>query len=345
MKNLLTILLSAVIMIANVVYCDDRLIPFDDYYISVETNDWMNRRDGMNSLNVTVKISRSAKVSIGSTSIEVNCLEFPAGKTMFLKEDLKLFFDAGAAAVKGEKYRKETLTSTLYGDEITVFETVDSNGGKMIRVNRAGKEALFALSEIVNVKEALVQAQVGKAWFDNLLIAEELPKKMPRAKPPVADSYFLISKLGEISGRGIGYRVSVFSNSVGKEQKYYLRHQLSFLNPSGGGMGSSGGQWVAGLLQEVSSALEAIEKGREYSFESGLEKGRKYTVVANLDTAEADVILFLGDFFKKGAVVKGHYGKEDLVAIEQLIKGHEARMKWFEKHENLFFTRSISSNN
>ena len=103
------------------------------------------------------------------------------------------------------------------------------------------------------------------------------------------------------------------------------------------------GTWVKELFQRISLALEAIEKGKDYSFDSDVEDDGlkndsawvRYIVIANSVTKEADVeVIPRGD-----PVLNGHFGQEQFKAIQHLIKRCEKRKKWFEDHEDIFFSR------
>lgn len=317
-----------------------RLIPFDAFFVSVETNDWMNRSGEGDRLNVSVQVSRGAEKPNGSTSINVDCYEFDAHQRMLPNADLKAFLEAGNAAKDGKDYRMEVMTETFRGEQKSLYEVVLVDGKKMIRMSRGEEKAEFLPSEADNVRHALIQAKSGEAWFKKLLSDDKMPKANQEAKPPQANGYYLSSAIGTISGRGISYEISVTSHSFGTAPEYDIEHKLCLYSADGELNGTLSGEWVAGLLQKISLALESTNAGRAYSFTSGEDEGRKYSVTANLDTKEADLILNPGTFFKDRNAERGHFGASQLVEIRKLIAGCEERTKWFQSNEHLFFAQS-----
>lgn len=316
---------------------EERVIPFDELYVSVETNDWRKRPRDREGLHVKVSVSRGEEEQ-ERVSIDVNCFEFPVGKRMLLEEELLAFDEAAEAGLRKEEFSKETMTKTFHGPEKTVFETRKEEENWVISVSRVGEEALFDVTEGQRLRKALAEAQAGKRWFEQLLIAQDLPEATPDTRPPQSTGYYVVSKLGEVKGRGIDYDISVSVLSLNREPQYSIMHQLRFRTDNGGG-GSCSGAWVEGLLRKVSEALEAIKKRRNYSFKSG-NKEHRYSVTANLETKEADVIFHPGEFFGDQKAKHGHFGEEQLAEIRALINSYEARKNWFQEHEEWFFTRA-----
>jgi len=333
MKILFTLLVVFLTVISGV--CEESLIPVEEFYISVNTNDFMNRPHGRKGLSVSVGVLRGKEDPQGQTITDINCFEFPAGKRMFLKEDIKVFYEAADAAKMGKVYLKETDTQIFMGIEKTIFKSIHMDGEWVVMVSRLGKDAVFSANEGDSLKKALHQAKLGQAWFKLLLNSEKLPKETPTAKPPLSNGYYLSSEIGEVSGRGISYAVSVSARGRGRNRapNYNITHELSY-SGAHGKMGTSSGQWVSGLLAEITIALEAIKKGKAYS-----HKSQGYSVKANLKTKEADVTWYLGVFFKGETPKKGHFGVEELNEIRTLIKSYDVKKKWFEEHEHWFYTK------
>ena len=318
-----------------------RLIPFDHFYVSVETNDWLNQSDEGPHLNVTIRVSRDAGDPNGSTSVEVNCYEFDADQRMLPEADLKAFLEAGDAAGNGKDFRKEVMTKTFRGERKTLYEVVSVDGKEVIRMSRGEKKVEFMPGEADRVRHALEQARSGEAWFKKLLSDEKIPSANPEAKPPQANGYYLSSSIGRISGRGIGYEISVFSHTFGRAPHYGIEHMLCLYSEDGELNGTLSGGWVARLLQKISIALDAVKAGRAYSFKSGEDEGQSYTVTANLDTKEADLVLHPDNFFNNRNAEKGHFGESQLAEIRKLIDGCDERIKWFKANEHLFFTNPV----
>jgi hypothetical protein len=165
-----------------------------------------------------------------------------------------------------------------------------------------------------------------------------MPVPNEEARAPQAKGYYLDSSIGTVSGKGIGYEVSVNSYSRTEDPQYTIGHTLCLYSGDGELNGTLGGDWVAGLLQKIALALEAVEAGHAYTFTSGDEEGRRYSVTANHNTKEADVSLNPGEFFKNRNAEKGSFGKAQLADIRKLIADCDARIKWFQTNEHLFFT-------
>ncbi len=315
------------------------LIPFNNFFVSVETKDWLNQREEGARLNVTVRVSRSAEEPKGSTSIDVDCYEFEAGQRMLSDADIKAFLAAGDAAQKDKEFREVVTTKTYRGDKETTYEVVDVSGKKLIRMSRGEEKAEFLPREAVKVRKALAQARSGEAWYKKLLHDDAMPTPIEKARAPQSIGYFLNTPIGTVSGRGIGYEISVASHSFGKAPRYYVEHQLCLYSVDGELNGTLSGAWVAGLLKEISAALEAVDAGKPYSFKSEEDGGRSYSVTANLKTKEADVVLIPGKYFKNRDAERGFFGHVQLAEIRKLIEDCDQRIKWLQANENLFFIK------
>ncbi len=257
---------------------------------------------------------------------------------MLPEADLKLFLAAGDAAQGGEEFRKAVMTKTFRGEKETTYEVVEVDEKKMIRISRGEEQAEFLPGEAAKVRAALALARSGQAWFRKLLADETVPVPNEEARPPQASGFYLDSAIGTVSGKGIGYEVSVASLSRTEAPEYSIKHTLCLYSEDGQLNGTLSGNWVAGLLQKIASALEAVNAGNAYTFNSGEKEGRRYSVTANLNTKEADVSLNPGDFFKNRNAEKGSFGQAQLADIRKLIDGCDERIKWFEANEHLFFT-------
>jgi hypothetical protein len=335
MKTFRSLLISLLLALPS--YGGD-LIPINGFYVSVETNDWMHRRGEGARLNVSVSVSRSAENPNGSTSVEVHCFEFEATQRMLPDADLEAFMATGDAAQKGEAFRQTVMTKTFRGEKETTYEVVEVDGKKMIRMSRGEEKAEFMPAEATKVRAALAEARAGQAWFKKLLADKTMPVPNEEARPPQTEGYYLDSAIGTVSGKGIGYEVSVASHSRTAAPQYRIKHTICLYSEEGKVNGTLSGDWVAGLLQKIASALEAVNAGNAYTFTSGEKDGRRYSVTANPNTKAADVILNPGDFFKNRKAEKGSFGQAQLADIRKLIDGCDERTKWFQANEHLFFT-------
>jgi len=328
------------------------LIPLGEFKVTVVTDNWMKPGGAGNGLNVSVRVSRDAKDRNGSTSVEVNCYDFKSDQRMFPEADLKVFLAAGDAAQEGKEFRETVMTKTFRGETETTYEVVDVDGKKMVRISRGEEKAELLPGEAAKVRTALEQARSGEAWFRKLLAEDTMPIPSEEAKPPQADGYYLQILIGTVPGKGIGYEVSVSSHSFGKPPHYTTDHTLCLYSADGTLSGTLSGGWVDGMLWKISSAIDAANTDRAYSFTSGEYEGRRYTVTANLKTKEADVILTPVVGFKNFKTEKGSFGLAQLTEIRKLIAGCDERIKWFQANEHLFFTsttekaeQAVSPNN
>lgn len=316
------------------------LIPFDNFYVSAETNNWSTRRGEGDRLNVSVRVSRSAEEPKGATSVEINCFEFEAGQRMLPDTDLKAFLAAGDAAQEGKEFKEVVTTKTFRGDVETTYEVVDVGGEKLVRMNRGEDKAEFFPNEAAKVKIALARASSGEAWYKKLLSDDVMPIPKEEARAPQSKGYHLNTSIGTVSGRGIGYEVSVTSHSFGRTPEYNVTHGLCLYSVDGQLNGTLSGRWVKGLFQKITEALEAVNAGKDYSFKSAEDEGRSYSVTANLKTKEADIVLKPGKFFKGRDAERGYFGNAQLAEIKKLIKECDQRIEWFQANEHIFFTKN-----
>jgi len=315
------------------------LIPFENFYVSVETNDWLNRRGEGDRLNVSVRVSRSAEDPKGATSVDINCFEFKAGQRMLPDADLKALLAAGDAAQEGKEFKEVVTTKTFRGHIETIYEVVDIDGNKVVRMSRGEDKAEFLPNEAAKVRVALARARSGEAWYKKLLFDDVLPIPKEEARAPQSKGYHLNTSIGTVSGRGIGYEVSVTSHSFGRAPKYNVTHGLCLYSVDGQLNGTLSGGWVEGLFQKITEALEAVNVGKNYSFKSAEDEGRSYSVTANLKTKEADIVLKPGKFFKGRDAERGHFGHTQLAEIKKLIKDCDQRIDWFQANQHMFFTK------
>lgn len=331
------ILLVFIAMFGGPALCQQKLIPYDQVFIRVNTKPLIDRKNKGSKLNVAVRMSKGSEGEVDSASTDVDCYDFSSGQRMMPEKDLEAFFEVGEAALAGKDARKEVLTKTFRGEVTTVYESVDGENGKVIRMTRGEESAEFPPEEAERVRAAVVEAEIGRAWFEKILAATELPEEKPDARPPRSEGYYVDSRIGEVSGRGLSYEVSVAANAMLGNQTYRISHGL-LLYTDGRMTGTMSGGWVKSLLQKVSLALDAAKDGRNFAFKSGEHEGRSYTVKSNPATKEADLVLKPSNFFKDRTPIKGHFGVEQLEEIRRLIEEYDVRRKWFEDNENLFFT-------
>jgi len=329
--------LALVPFLAEIGFSQESLIPYDRIFVSVHTKTFPDRKHKGAKLNVSVRMSKGPEDGEDSASIDINCFDFSAGQRMMPEQDLEAFFEVSDAALAGKDARKEIVTKTFRGEKNSVYESVVDGDGRIVRMSRGEESTDFRPEEAGRVRAALAEARIGKAWFEKILVATELPEVSPEARPPRSEGYYLDSQVGLVSGRGIGYEITVSTNGMTEGQSYHITHGL-IVYTNGQMTRTMGGDWVKALLHKVTLALDAAKNGRDYSFKSGEDDGRRYEVKANPTTKEADLKLTLGNFFGKREPKEAHFGVAQLDEIRRLIDEFEVRKRWFENNERLFFT-------
>ncbi|MEP2776699.1 MAG: hypothetical protein ABJQ29_10925 [Luteolibacter sp.] len=325
-------------LISETALCQQKLIPYEKVFVSVNTERLIDRKNKRGAkLNVSVRMHKGPDAGDDPVSIGVDCYEFSSAQRMMPEADLDAFYEMGKAAIAGKEARKEVVTETFRDEITTVYEVAGTGKDKVIRVSRGDESADFPPEEAERVRAAIAEAVIGKAWFEKILIATELPEVTPDARPPRSQGYYLNSEIGQVSGRGISYEVTVSANSMLGDQSYRLSHGL-IVYENGQMTGTMSGDWIKSLLHKVTLALDAAKNGKNYSFKSGEDDGRVYQVTANPATQEADLTLQLGNFFKNREPKEAHFGVAQLDEIRRLIDEYEVRQKWFEANEGLFFT-------
>jgi hypothetical protein len=310
------------------------LIPFPDFYISVETNDFLHRNKGEHGLSVHVHMAKDRENNRGKTSVDVNSFEFSAGVRAFNEDDRKMFLEASLAAKESREFAKTIVSPAFTPRQIeTTFESRQVDGAWRVRVIRGDEVALFAPEEGDRLRNALAEAAAGQAWFESLLTAETLPEATQQARPPRSTGYYLVSKVGEVDARGFIYRVSLNSDPFRGDVSYRPSHTIEF-GRDGSDWGSMGANWPE-MLQHVAAGLEALKHNADYDF---VAEDRKYHVQLNRETKEVDVTFARSDFFTNRTPVVGHVGAAQLQEINALIAEVPAHQAWFQQHEDLFFT-------
>ncbi len=328
MKTTAVLFLFTLLLAGVAGAAEERLIPFDDFYIHVGINEQAG--PASDKLRVMVRLEKSSRMPQGSTVIEVSCPDFASqNKTLEITE-VADFLAACKAAANGQEYHKVVRT----GFDKTVYEVVKVSDRTRVSVLR-GRQVIFAPEDGARLKEALAKALLAEEWYRLLLRERTLPAKTAEARPPKAASIYLRSKVGAVPCDGLTYEMSLTNFGRTTDLHEFVMHGLRF----GRGSGSSSGVWVKSLLEQVALALQAAEKNAAFAFESpptGTQEA-SFAVKANLMTHRADVSLAPGKFFGKNSQVEGSFGVEELAAIRELAEQGEARAKWFKEHEAWFF--------
>ena len=318
---------------------EERLIPFEDFLISVTVKDPAKRESP--KVEVTLQVERNALKHKPGTAIEVTCPVLASANRTLEHEDVAALMGACAAAMSGQEYRQEVRPKTVY-EVVTVSE------GRRVRMRRDG-EVLFAPQEAGWLKEMLAQATAAEAWYKMLLTARTLPVKTAEARPPQATYYYLSSKVGEVRGKGLGYEAAF--------EHYKLHYKLKQSQGYGVRMGlyldepppTAYGRWVQRLKGQVELALEAVRKQQAFAYESPPEQTAgaggavitgKFSVTANLATQQAEVDIgpdLSMDLIEFRGHVQGSFGVAQLAELRELDARVEAQAKWFTEHEAWFF--------
>lgn len=325
-------------LIGTVQPCGAGVLPEMDFFISVDTNDWLERPRGKTGLNVSLRFS-SANQPGGEeeSAINVSCYEFPDDCRELGQPEMNLFHTVCEEAGKKQAKRERWMSKGFRGEVETIFESTEEKGEWVAKVTRRGATAVFDPAESARLKAALAEAKAGAAWFKLLRKADKLPEKTAQAHPPKSDGYYLSSSVGTVDGGEMDYEVSLRAMSHGGKTTYHTENTLTI-----GGSTTSGG-WVDKALDKISEAAAAAKAGKDFTYESPDDehKGEDtfYTITANLQTGKGDVLLVPGKFFKSNKVWKGSYGVDEVKQIQKLKADAKVRQKWFEENESLFFKR------
>src|SRR5205809_511536 len=291
-------------------------IPFPEFYVSVQTNDFLNRPGKKTALSVSVQVGRFHDNPQGRIDIDVNCYEFDAGIRGFDDQDRRVFLQATSAAKEGKKFATTIVSPALTPRQIeTRFESTQVNGAWLVRVIRGEQAAVFQPEEGERLAKALDEARAGEAWFQSLLRDPISPKPNQERHPPRSRGYYVDSKIGEVDGGDLTYQVALSCTSFRELPTYSTQHGISF-RKNGERIGFMAGKWVESLLQQISQGLDSLDQNADYSF---IPDDRRYKVEANRQNGEVDVTIARGDFFTDRTPVIGHFGRAQLQQIGTLI--------------------------
>lgn len=324
--------------VALYIFCSSQLLaglfPFPDTYLSVETNDWLNRPDRKNALHVDVCLSTHGEPDHPQTRVSVDCFAFDAGCRGFDERDQELFLEATKAAKERRDYVADVVSPAINPRQIpTHFESKQFGGNYFATVKRGQDTAKFEAEEGERLLTALRDAKAGAAWYEALLNDETLLEPSSEKHPPHAKGYHFSSRIGEVDMHGFIYEVALDCSSFRGAIEYNIGHTIAF-GKNGRKTGTIGGNW-GNLLQHVSEALHALNQRTDYDF---VPDDRKYRILANRQTDQVDVTIALDDFFSDRTPVVGHVSADQLEAVNNLIAEVPAREKWFREHESWFFT-------
>lgn len=334
MKTPAALFFAFTLLAAAVTAAETRLIPFDEFFVSVPVEDVTAAAGGASGIQVSVRVSRGVQVPLGETKVEVSCPELSFPERSLDAEEVAVFLEACAAASRGEVFRQEVRR----GINKTAYESALMEGGWRVRMRRGG-EVLFAPQEGARLKASLAQAAAAEAWYRELLTAGTLPVKTAAAHPPKAAGCFLISKLGGVRAEGLEYEVTLRKLPFKGAQPYSVTHGLRFIR-LGGGRSSTSGEWVKRLLEQVALALQAVGRKEAFAFVSPPGgRDNHFTVKANLETQQADVTFEPGSVYGRHSPVEGSFDVKQLAEIREIAAQGEAREKWFAEHEGWFFEK------
>lgn len=331
-------------LLASAIHAEGRLIPMDDFHITVPVSQVPNPK----GLEVTVWVQRPEIPTIGGTGIQVHCMALTTPDKSLNLDDRAAFMEACAAALSGKDFRKE-LHEEFWK---TVFEVVTAEGQKRVRIGRngvyGGGDAFLAPEEGALLKEALARASAAEAWYKLLLTADALPTQTAEAHPPKAKGYLMSSKLGGVHAegldnilvKGLDYVVSLQKIGYTKGPTFRVDYSLLYVTMRGTQKvnNSTFGEWATHMMEQVVLALEAAGEKRAFKFESPAEqKDHKHTVTANVAAQKVDVAFDTTEFDGKHTLVQCSFAVAQLAELRALGALEEERQKWFTEHEGLFF--------
>lgn len=307
------------------------LIPFDSFHISVETNDWMRPRDKGESLNVSISVSRYPDDLDGSTEVDVDCNEFPAGMRMMPAPDRKAFLAACRAAAAEQAFDKPVDTKTIHGSIETRYRSEDLiPHGWMVRVSRADTDVLFAPEEGNNLSKAIEEAGTGQRWYRKLLANEEASPS-ENTRPPLSDGYNLIASVGKVTTADRKLSIEVHVNAIRSSNKPNPNYSLEFNEFS-----SSGGEWVIELLDEIQNSINAAKENQPY--EKTIQNNDTEITVMNRE-GKSIIKVKPGSFFNNQDEIESSFSQTDLDRINALMKQTDAMANWFHENQELFYTK------
>lgn len=330
---LMTARILTLSLLATLSTLAERIIPGENLSVTIYTHGDFRNHDEDFQMKVKLHAYRNPQAQPQvTTSIETFCNGFTKPGTPLNPAELEALLAAGDAAEKRQEFQKTVVT----GDLQTRIEVVKINQSRKIFILRNNENVGIWQSEIRKVRQALLEAEAGEAWFKKILLAEKLPDPTPDARPPRANRHFLTLPIGSTTCRGFEHQVQIRNwDSIGTT--YKVEHSMSLFSADGFLQNISTGFWVADLLNEVSNALKSIDAGKKFEFISPPDALVRFSVTANLVTKEADVVLH-PSHFTRNRIRKGHYTNAHLKKINTLIKSCDARIKWHQAHEHLFFT-------
>jgi hypothetical protein len=163
---------------------DEAVIPYENYYIQVETNDWLNRarrpdRLRLHGIHVSVSLSGNVEhvLKDARAVVTARCigLRDPRIDGALSAADLDALFEASASAQQNKAFRKELKSKSRFDqDVLTVIETVKDHDYSIIRIKRGTSEVFVDEMEGKRVQEALREAKIGEAWFNKLISSKEI---------------------------------------------------------------------------------------------------------------------------------------------------------------------------
>lgn len=312
---------------------EQRLIPFDEFYLSVPVTEVPNPK----GLEVTVWLKRQVSETLGISGISVYGSALPSPDKSLDPDDQTALMEACAAALKGQDFRKEVLLKSLCIPDLkTVYEVVTVEGRKRVRIGRGGVVFLDP-EEGTRLKEALARAVVAETWYMQLLRARTLPVKTAAAHPPKAAGYHFSAEVGKVSGEGLVYELVFNHDYLQPKAQSQIMGELYYKTPRGLPSPSCR-DWVERMMDQVVLALNAVEKKQAFVFESPPDGTEiSFSVTANLAKQRADMVFNPGSYLGEPSPGKGSFGLAQLASIHDIRARGDACKQWLAEHESWFF--------
>lgn len=336
MKTPAALFFAFTLLAAAVTAAETRLIPFDEFFVSVPVTANL-KFDG---LRVVVQVRRGVNEPVGRTGIEVVRHVTSIPDRTLTAEELAALMEALNAALQAKPCRRE-VPRGIYK---SVFEAVKVNDHTRVRMHRPeqGRAVLFEPEVTSKLKLALEQALVAEAWLKKLLTERTLPVKTAEAHPPKAPAPFLESEVGEVSGEVLTYEVALTNLNSPQVPEFRVEQRLSFSIPRELSI-SGHGEWVKRMMEHVALALDAVGRKEAYTFEDEPEgpegHSGKYSVTANLATQKADVVIDMSKYLENEPLIRGSFAMAQLDAIRKLAAQGDAWEKWLTEHAGWFLER------
>lgn len=250
--------------------------------------------------------------------------------------DGEIVVKAFQSAARGENFESKGVK----GDDWIRYVTYPGEGGLGVRLTRREKMVEFSPERVRAFLRMVEDVQCARAWYEKLMVAEEVPEWTKQARPPATDQIVVTSRLGMVEAG----ELRLFPTAY-----YYVNSQRA-----GSGIGGdvSYGEKrykeprPAGILVNYLARLKSrIEAGSVSNFPLVIPQGRgvKFLVATNQQENYADIEMVEGDRrvnpFKYLGVGdwSARLKEEQLIEMDKIAQKSKLHHQWMEEHMHLFY--------